>query len=356
MRLSLGSGITIIVLFAVLCLGVETVWSKGVGDGGPATRATVYGPTGLALDENYLYIVESMGGRVRRVNLKTSVIMTIAGGGRRCVQKNYASPKPGCLGYPQRVAVDGNGAVYVTDEEIAGIIKVGAHPHTFSIVAAGSINVSSDSGKKKARLKWPDGIVVDGLAGLFFSDMSGQFVYRLAFHGDSVEIIAGTGNQGSRGDGGPAREAEFGFPEGLAKDVAGNLFVADSYNCRIQRIDSRTGIVTTVAEMDDEPTDLAVDQNGDVFFAETWSNRVQRIDATTGRITTVAGNGESGFSGDGGPATKASLHFPKGIAVDKSGNLYISDSSNGRVRRVDARSGTITTVAGKGPILPDLIL
>lgn len=356
MRLWLGLGIAIIVVFAVLCRGAGTVWSKVADDGGPATRATLYGPMGLALDENYLYIVESMGRRVRRVNLKTGVIMTIAGGDPRCVQKENASPKSGCLGYPQRVAVDSHGDVYVTDEDIPGIIKVGANAHTFSIVAAGSVNLFSDSGKKKARLEWPDGIVVDGLAGLFFNDVTGQFVYRWAFHGDSVEIVAGTGNRGSRGDGGPAREAEFYFPEGLAKDEAGNLFVADNYNCRIQRIDSRTGIVTTIAEMDDEPTDVAVDQNGNVFFVETWRNRVQRIDATTGKITTVAGDGESGFSGDGGPATKARLHFPKGIAVDKSGNLYISDSSNGRVRRVDARSGTIATIAGKGPILPDVIL
>jgi sugar lactone lactonase YvrE len=99
-----------------------------------------------------------------------------------------------------------------------------------------------------------------------------------------------------------------------------------------------------------------VDQNGNVFFVQPWREQVREIEMTTGRVKTVAGNGTSGFSGDGGQATEARLDTPEGIAIDRSGRLYISDSYNGRVRRVDMKAGTITTVAGKGPILAHAIL
>jgi sugar lactone lactonase YvrE len=106
----------------------------------------------------------------------------------------------------------------------------------------------------------------------------------------------------------------------------------------------------------DTPTDVTVDENGNVFFVLPYRCRVQRFDAMTGAITTVAGNGESGLSGDGGPATGARLHIPEGIALDKSGNLYISDTQNNRVRRVNLKTGIITTIAGNGPVSTDQIL
>jgi sugar lactone lactonase YvrE len=373
MRFLLNWGIATIAISIVLCLKAESVVSSDIGDGGPGTSATLYGPTGLALDENNLYILESLGKRVRRVNLKTGIITTIAGGDRQCLGAEYGSRKPGCFDWPQRIAVDSLGNIYVTDQGLAAVIKVERDGYSFSTLVARNVSLSSSSSQgRTTKLKWPAGIAIDPLGGLFFVDHTAHTIYRLAFHEDSLEIIAGTGKEGFKGDGGPAREAEFRFPEGLARDGYGNLFVADYGNCRIQRLDAKTGTVTTVTGTDDDgstcehftpyqatlnqPSDVALDQNGNIFFLQPYQGRVRQVEAVTGRITTVAGNGGVGFSGDGGPATEAKLHFPGGIAVDKTGQIYISDTSNGRVRRVDMGTGVITTVVGNGPILVDVIL
>ncbi len=181
--------------------------------------------------------------------------------------------------------------------------------------------------------------------------------------------MAGDGIFGFSGDGDPATSASLRDPFGVALDGAGNLFIADRFNQRIRRVDAATGIITTVAG--DGPTGIgaggfsgdggpatsaslnspfgvAVDGAGNLFIADTLNNRIRKVD-TSGIITTVAGNGSFGFSGDGGPATSASLHEPFGVALDGSGNLFIADRFNQRIRRVDAATGIITTVAGDGP-------
>lgn len=368
-----GLAVTVLasVLLGILSLGAESAQIRNIGDGGPAAKAVLYGPTGLAVDEHNLYIVESAGQRVRRVDLKTGIITTIAGGQKRCLKEQGGVPAAGCLGYPQRVAVDPVGNVYVTDERIAGIIKVGTKPDSFSILAAGNLTFPPDVKRKKTKLEWPSGIAVEP-GGLVFADHTAQTIYRLSLRDNQLEIVAGTGEEGFKGNGGPGKDAEFRFPAGLARNENGDLFIADYGNCRIQRIESKTAIVTTVAGTKDDgstcertpdsgasldqPVDVAVDENGNVFFVQEYRYRVQRIDAKTGFVNTVAGDGQSGFSGDQGPAIKARMHFPQGLAVDKNGNVYISDFSNGRVRRVDMRTGLITTVAGNGPMLPDLLM
>src|SRR5262249_40977725 len=155
--------------------------------------------------------------------------------------------------------------------------------------------------------------------------------------------------QGFSGDGGPAIDAELNSPEGIAADNFGNLFILDKGNERIRKVDP-TGIITTVAgngtkgfsgdggpaisaELND-PSRLAVDSPGNLFISDTCNDRVRKVDPT-GTITTVAGNGTEGFSGDGGPATRAKLNVPVGLAVDKFGNLFIADVYNARVRKVD---------------------
>jgi sugar lactone lactonase YvrE len=149
-------------------------------------------------------------------------------------------------------------------------------------------------------------------------------------------------------------------------DSSGNLFIVDSLNRRIRRVDAETGIITTVAGGDrtgfsgdggpatgaalNFPWGVAVDSAGNLFIADTRNHRIRRVDAATQIITTVAGSGTGGgFDGDGGPATIARLNSPRKVAVDGAGNLLITDSSNHRIRRVDAITGNITTVAGSGP-------
>ena len=167
------------------------------------------------------------------------------------------------------------------------------------------------------------------------------------------------GNPDAADDGVPAREAHLGFPFALAVDGSGNLYIADSVDSRVRKVDA-AGIITTVAGTGSYgfggdggraanallalPQGLAVDGSGNLYIADSGNQRVRKVDAA-GIITTVAGTGDYGFGGDGGPAANALLNEPQGLAVDGSGNLYIADSGNERVRRVDP-SGTITTIAG----------
>jgi sugar lactone lactonase YvrE len=182
----------------------------------------------------------------------------------------------------------------------------------------------------------------------------------------TIEIVAGTGVRGFSGDGGPATEASLWVVRGLALDSKGNLFIADSWHQRVRQV-SPGGIITTVAGSGpvgmgagrfwgdggpatqaglNEPQGVAVDGTGTLFISEWFSHRVRRV-SPDGKITTAAGTGKQGFSGDGGPATVAELSGPCGLAVDRAGNLFISDSGNTRVRKVSL-DGTITTVAGGG--------
>ena len=179
------------------------------------------------------------------------------------------------------------------------------------------------------------------------------------------------------GDGGPAIDAGLNVPFGVALDAAGNIYIADNGNCRIRRVDATTGIITTVAggnggnpnviticnyNGDNIPatlatlsysSDVAVDASGNIYIADSVNSRVRKVDAATGLIATVAGTGGVGYNGDNIAATSALLNEGDGrITVDAGGNLYIADFGNQRIRRVDATTGLITTIAGNGYIGP----
>jgi sugar lactone lactonase YvrE len=369
------AGAFIAALIVSVCVSVQgdAGLNRGIGDGRLATDAIVTEPTGLAVDQNNLYIVESSAGRVRRVDLSTSIITTVAGGGKQCATDGMSDPKPGCLGYPQRVAADSRGNVYVTDQILEAVIKIGENPHSFSFVTKTGESAPADSPQKqRSKLEWPTGIASGPSGVLYFNDQTLSILFRLLISDGSLEIIAGTGERGAGVNGGPAEKAQFRFPDGLARDRKGNLFIADYENCRIQKVDLTTDVATTAAGTQDDgstcehlpvtaaildkPQDVAIDQNGALFFVQPWRCRVRRVDPFTGAVITVAGSGQEGLTGDGGAATQAQLHFPMGIAVDSHGNLYIADTKNNRVRRVDSQTGLIATIAGHGPIQPDLIL
>jgi sugar lactone lactonase YvrE len=178
--------------------------------------------------------------------------------------------------------------------------------------------------------------------------------------GGVITTIGGTGSAGYGGDGGPATNARFNNPHGIASDPGGNVYVADPPNERIRRIDVNTGIVTTVAGNGsggfggdggpataarlNYPKGVEIAPDGSLYIADNNNHRVRRVDLGTGIIATVAGTGTAGFSGDGGPATAARLDEPRNIAFDSAGRLYIVDQNNGRIRRVDS-DGRISTFA-----------
>jgi sugar lactone lactonase YvrE len=206
-------------------------------------------------------------------------------------------------------------------------------------------------------------VVADATGNVYFSTGSNS-VFKLDTAG-TLTLVAGNSRWGYSGDGGPATSAQLRNPQGLALDDAGNLYIADSRNNVVRRV-SPSGIITTVAGTgapgfagDDgpataarlcEPKDVAVDSAGNPYISDAGNNRIRRVSA--GIITTVAGNGSSGFSGDGGPATSAQLFEPASVALDSAGNLYIGDTWNNRIRRVSAPSPfqqpIISTIAGDG--------
>src|SRR5207244_4512153 len=204
-----------------------------------------------------------------------------------------------------------------------------------------------------AQLANPLGVAVDHSGSLFITD-GGNNRIRVVNTAGIISSFAGNGTAGFSGDGGPAASAQLTSPVDVTVDGSGNVFIADRGNYRIRQVDP-AGVITSVAGRIDDggpaafaqlyyPNTVAVDAAGNVFIADTDIHRIRKIN-TTGVITTVAGNGSGGFSGDGGPATSAQLYFPAAIAVDAAGNLFIADTRNGRVRKVTP-SGVITTIAG----------
>jgi len=149
------------------------------------------------------------------------------------------------------------------------------------------------------------------------------------------------------GDGGKAIDAFLNFPESVALDSGGNIYIAERGGNRVRRVDAKTHVITTIAGDLNQPTGLLVDKAGNVFIGDTFNSRILRRDRN-GTITTIVGTGEFGFEGDGGPATKAKITTPFGLAFDRDENLYFTDTEENRVRRVDRRTGVITTVAGNG--------
>ncbi len=243
----------------------------------------------------------------------------------------------------------------------ARVRKVTAGGIISTIAGNGTPGASGDGGLAvNASLSDVSGIAVDKAGVVYIADSSNRRVRRVTPDG-TITTVAGNGVQGFSGDGGLATEAMLGRPVDVAVDAAGNLYIADSVNQRIRRVDTN-GFITTIAGNGlagysgdgglathasmQFPVGLTVDQLGNVYFADGNNNRIRKVSAS-GVITTVAGGGTGRFSGDGGTAIAAALDVPEDVAIDSAGNLYIADAGNNRVRRVDS-TGTITTIAGTG--------
>ena len=269
--------------------------------------------------------------------------------------------------------IDGEGNVLFADREQHRIRKVDVVTGIITTVAGtGTAGFSGDGGPAlTADLDQPEGVAVDSAGNLYIVDSSNFRVRKVDASTGIITTVAGRSDFNFSGDGGPATEAALFFPGGVAVDGAGNFFISDTFNHRIRRVDGATGIITTVAGSGPtgfgnggfsgdggpaaaatlfSPGDLALDRAGNLFIADRSNTRIRKVDVVTGIITTVAGTGTAGFSGDGGPALTADLNQPGGVAVDSAGNLYIADSSNLRVRKVDAATGIITTTAGNGEV------
>lgn len=267
-------------------------------------------------------------------------------------------------------AYGGPGAVLALSaaEKLALLTAAGCKTIT-TVAGNGTGGFAGNGGSATAAaLDSPFGLAVDAAGNIFIADTGNHRIRKVDPQGN-ITTVAGNGtainNPGSGaalGDGGQATSASLFGPESVAVDAAGNLFIADALHRRVRRVDAVTGIITTVAgnggsgftgdggpatdAQINAPRGVALDATGNLFIADNQNNRIRRVEAGTGIITTVVGNGAWGFAGDGGPATAATLAEPNDVAVDAAGNLFIADMFNHRIRRVDAGTGTITTLAG----------
>jgi sugar lactone lactonase YvrE len=348
---------------------ITTVAGNGTlgysGDNGPATSASLNYPIGVALDgAGDLFIAEWQNNRVRRVDAAAQVITTQAGNGSRGYFEDNGPATSSGLCLPSDVAVDNAGNLFIADQSNHRVRRVDASSKVITTVAGnGTGTYSGDNGPATAAsLFYPNGIALDRAGNLFIADSNNYRVRRVDANTGVITTVTGNGSLGYSGDNGPATSASLYLPQDVALDMAGNLFIADESN-HVRRVDATTGFITTVAGNGSAtyngdnilatgagltPSGISLDDAGNLFIADISNHRIRRVDATTELITTVAGNGAGAYSGDDGPATMASLNFPQKVTVDNTGDLFIADGNNYRVRRVDAVTQTITSAAGNG--------
>ena len=335
------------------------------GDGGPATSASLFTPGGIAVDAfGNLYIADTRNERIRKVS-PDGIITTVAGSGlppRGGFSGDGGPATSARLDFPLGVAVDGSGNLYIADDKNRRIRKVSPSGIITTLAGSGEFKSSGDGGPAtSASLGFPTGVTVDAVGNLYIADRFNHRIRRVT-PGGTISTVAGDGVARFSGDGGLATSASLNTAIGVAVDAGGSLYIADEQNQRIRKV-SPSGFITTAAGSAGsgffsgdggpatsarlrQPNGVAVDGAGNLYIADSGNRRIRKV-GTDGIITTVAGNGDFGFSGDGGPATSARLDFPKGVAIDAAGNLYIADSDNHRIRKVSP-DGIINTVAGSG--------
>ncbi|OJJ19190.1 hypothetical protein BKI52_20475 [marine bacterium AO1-C] len=341
--------------------------SSFAGDGGLATAAQISSPDGVVVDAaGNVYIADNGNARIRKVDATTGIMSTIMGnGGSGFTGEGGAATAAGAE--PYRMALDPQGDIYFTDDHYTYVGKVEASTG-FLIRVAGNGSSGYTSGywgdgglATSAGLASPRGITRDAVGNLYIADMSNHRVRKIDANTGIITTIAGTGTSGFSGDGGSATSAQLKNPAGLVLDATGNLFITDAGNSRIRKIDANTGIITTIAgdgtfgfagdgglataAKFNGLNGIALDASDNLYLTDAFNYRIRKINLTTGVITTVAGDGVRRFGGDGGPATAASFNVPEGLVIDNSGNLYIADQYNNRVRKIDATTGNISTIS-----------
>jgi len=392
---------------------------KFAGDGGPAPEASLYKPWGLEFGpDGSLYIADSWNNRVRKIDPQ-GTITTVAGNGEREYAGDGGPGVEAALYNPRAVAVAADGTVYIADRENQRIRKVDPAGIITTFAGNGEPKYAGDGGPAVEASIWNPLDVAVGPDGSVYINESNNRRIRKVDPAGVITTLAGNGDGGYTGDGGPATEAALGDPQGVFAAADGRIYIADRPNGRVRMVD-RTGIIATVAgtgphgpcgdggraiaaclrgpraiatgpdgslyiadrgnhrvakidpsgiitsvlgdgtperpcerdtwyiqeDCQNSPHGVAAGPDGSVYIAHYAGHRVHQVDPA-GVVTVIAGNGEAGYSGDGGPATEARLHYPRGLAVSADGALYIADMGNNCIRKVGP-GGIITTFAGNG--------
>ena len=285
--------------------GASTSYGYG-GDGGPATQAQLYQPRAIAVDAaGMVFVADGLNHRVRRIDT-AGVITTVAGNGTAGFSGDGGPATEAALNTPHGVAVDGTGNLYIADSSNHRIRRVDPSGVITTVAGTGQPGATGQGGPAtEAPIKHPKALVADPAGVLYFTDTGNNRVCRIDLAAGTITTVAGRIQRGFEGDGGPALRAKLDTPSGLWRAPDGSLLIADSDNHRIRKVDP------------------------------------------AGNISTVAGTGVAGSAGDGGPASAATFNDPRAVIGDAAGNLYVGEELGHRVRRIDA-GGTVTTLAGTG--------
>ena len=337
------------------------------GNGGPATNAPLGSPIGLAWDTaGNLYFCDTKNNMVFR-STPAGVITIVAGNGTAFFSGDGGPATAAALSGPQGVAVDSKGNIFIADTGNFRIREVTAG--VINTIAGSSLSGNSGDGGPavNASLRSPIGLAIDSAANLYVADSYNGNI-RLITATGTISTYVGISSTSFLPGGGPAVQASLSNPQALVVDAAGNLYIADSGHDRILKV-TQVGVVTTVAgsallsngqgvsgfsgdggpatsALLNQPYGVTVDTSGNLYIADSQNERIRKV-TPAGVISTVAGSGTQGFSGDGGSAVSAALGFPLSVTTDTAGNIYIADYTSHRLRKVTT-SGIINTIAGNG--------
>ena len=327
------------------------------GDGGPATSAKISSPVGVTVDAaGDIVFADAGNNRVRKINT-AGIISTIAGNGIQGYSGDNGPAIDASMNVPWGLAYDSEGNLYISDRGNNVVRKVDTGGIITTFAGNGTAGYCGDGGAAtQACLNFPRGLAFDARGTLYIADGMNHRV-RAVTSGGIISTVAGDGQPGLSGDGGPATLAAIGSPRNVA--VKGSiLYISNSGQSRIRQVNLTNDIInayigstlgydgdhnTAANTLLDQPAAMIPFSNSTMAFIDIWNTRIRLLSG--GLVTTVAG----GFIGDGNPATSAAMVFPQSVAFDKTGNLFVAEFSGNRIRKIDT-TGKITTVVGQGGI------
>jgi streptogramin lyase len=325
------------------------------GDGGPATKARLDQPFDVAIGPGGdLYFSDTFNHCVRRVERASGLINTVAGCGKKGFAGDGGAATEAMLNEPYGVALDQHGNIFIVDRLNFRIRRVDAKTKKIETIAGdGQPRYFGDGGPANAAsLREPNGIALGERDDkLFIADVADQRLRVVDLKTGQIATFAGTGRKVHSGDRGPASQASLHGPRAVHVDHNGHVYVCEREGNSIRKIDASTGVIDTIAGTGAKgyagdggpateatmngPKELDVDLQGNIYVVDTENQAIRRIDAKTGFMSTVAGNGSRGGKGDGGPATSAQLDRPHGVVVHRDGKIYIGDTNNHKIRVVE---------------------